>query len=181
MNITECYDLHSLIRELEAALQIDGVDFEEKDIDVIIKNVRTRISRQYQINLSEYKIDSAEFDLSESRESVILFIENIARIHAKFCGYAQIERYTTNSSISLSSINWLGFTEDTLKVTLKALQRKVLIPKAIDNIQAIKGKLGTINNCWEKRLFVLMVIASDLGFDELMACIAEILFQGTLK
>lgn len=179
MNITERYDLHAIIKELEFAFQIDGPDFEERDIDVMIKNIRKKISREYNIDVVEYKVNSAEVEMSPERGSISLFIDNILRIHSKFCGYEQIERYNTMSGISLSAVNYLGFTEESFEKTLKALQRAVLLPKAETAIEAIKGKLGTVNNCWEKRLCILMIVAHELGFDELTASIAEILYQGT--
>ena len=181
MNIADRYDLHEIIKELETALQIDGVDFEERDIDVLIRNIRLKISRQYQINLTDYKVCDTEIELSDFRKSVSLFIDNITRLHSKICGYSQIARFMTSSGISLSSVNYLGFTEETFVKTLLALQRKISQPKAEASIQAIKGKLGTVNNCWEKRLCILLVVSHEIGFYELTASIAEVLYQGTFR
>ncbi len=181
MKIADCYDLHALIRELEVAFQVDGSDFEERDIDVLVKNVKTRVSRQYQIDVLSYKVDADELTMSESRKAVVLFIDNIARIHSKLCGYAQLVRYKAANEISLSDINYLGFEETSLKTTLVAMQREHYLPQVEENIAAIKTKLGVINNCWEKRLFVLAVVAYELGCSEVTACIAEILYQGMIK
>lgn len=181
MNITECYDTDSIIRELETAFQINGSDFEERDLDLVIRNVKTRIGRQYQIDLSENKIDSAELEVGVYRNAVSIYIDNIARIHAKLCGLCQIARYMTYVQVSLSSVNYLGYTETTLKTMLVALQRKVTLPMAEEAINSVKVKLGTINNCREKRLFMLIVISHALGFYEVTAAIAEILYLGSMK
>lgn len=181
MNITDCYDLPSLIREMEAALQIEDADFEEQDMDIIISNVKKRISRQYQINLSDYKINADELAFSDFRKSLSLFVDNIARIHAKFAGYAQIERYHTKYQTDLNKINYLGFDEKSLRTALLAIHTKIMQPRVTDVIKAIKGKLGTINTCIEKRLFMLIVITHELGFNEVAACISEIFVQGTIK
>lgn len=181
MKVKDCYNLHDIIRELEVVFQIDGRDFEEKDVDVLLANVKTRISRQYQIDAVSYRIDSDELTMGESRKAVILFVDNVARIHAKLCGYGQILRYNQLNEISLSSINFLGFEESSLKTTLVAMQREYYLPKISENIAAIKTKLGAINNCWEKRLFILAIVACELGFSEVTACIGEILFMGMLK
>lgn len=181
MNISDCYDLHKIIESLEVALQIDGVDMDERDIDQVIKNVRQRISRQYGIDIVTYKVTSPEVEMSDFRMSVKVFVDNIANIHAKLAGYAQMERYHAASGVSLSNINYLGKTEESLINNLAAMSREYYLPKTEKSIQAIKDKLGTINNCWEKRLFVLAVIAHEIGFDELTACIAEILLQGTIR
>ena len=181
MNITECYNIDGIIRELEAAFQIDGSDFEERDIDIVIKNVKTRICRQYQIDLSEHKVDSAEFEVGVYRNAVSIFIDNIARIHAKICGYCQIARYLTSMQVSLSDVNYLGYTEESLKTMLQALQRKATLPMAEDAINSVKLKLSTINNCREKRLFMLAIVSHAIGFNEVTAAVAEILYLGSLR
>lgn len=181
MDITKCYNLYEVIKELEIAFQIDESDFEERDADTMVKNVKKRINRQYAIDISEYKVNSDEVVLSSFRESLALFVENIARIHSKFCGCCQIERYHASTDLSLSRINYLGFVESSLIDTLEALQRETFFGEVEGRIECIKEKLGTISNCWEKRLFVLMVISWELGFNEMVACIAEILFQSTFR
>lgn len=180
MDISNCYLLYDIIRELEVAYQIEGEDFEETDTDIVIKRVKQKLGRQYQINIMEFKATAPELEMSQFRNSLSLLIDNITAIHAKVCGYTQIERYTMKSGISLSDINYLGFTEVTLKETLIALQRQDTMPLAEESIQAIKTKLGTISNCWEKRIFVLLVVSYELGFYEMTAALAEILFQGMI-
>jgi len=181
MDITSCYDLHKVIRELETAYQIDESDFVERDMDVMIKHIKAKINQQYAIDISTYKVNATELELVSFRESLKLFISNIARIHSKLCGCCQVDRYLTRTDISLSKINYLGFVESSLVDTLEALQRKTFLPEMEGRIECIKEKLGTISTCWEKRLFVLLVVSWELGFDEVVACIAEILFQSTFR
>ena len=181
MDITSCYDIDSIIREFEAAFQVDGTDFEERDVDVILKNVKTRVGRQYQVDLTEFKIDSPEFDIGVYHNAAALFIDNVARLHAKLCGLCQICRYLTVVNISLSDINFLGYTEESLKTMLQALQRKATLPMAEEAVQSVKRKLGSINNCREKRLFLIMVISYTIGFHEVTASVAELLYLGGLR
>lgn len=181
MNISECYNLHNIVRELELAMQIEDGDLKEKDMDRLIENVIKKINRQYQVDLTTYKVDAPELELSQFRESVALFVENIAGIHAKLCGYSQIKRYFTVSDVSLADINYLGYETESLASVIMALQRKSLIPKVSDAIASIKEKLPTISNSWEKRLLVLLVVCERLGFYEVVACIAEIFHQSLLR
>ena len=181
MNIVECYSLHDIVKELELALQIEDNDLREPDIDKLLDNIKLKINRQYNVDLSEYKINSTELELSQQRESAVIFIDNIAAIHAKLCGYCQIRRFLTTSDISLDNVNYLGFVPNHLTKTLKAIQRATLKPKAEEGIKAIKGKLASISNSWEKRLFVLLVVCNELGFPEVTASIAEVLFQSTIS
>lgn len=181
MDITNCYNIEAIIRELEVAFQIDGSDFEEHDMNVIIKNVKARIGRQYQIDLTDTKINSVELELGVYRNAAVLFIDNVARLHAKLCGLCQIERFLTTSQVSLSDVNYLGYTEESLKTLLIALQRKITLPLATDAINSIKDKLGYISNCREKRLCMLIIIADAIGFSEIVAAIAEILYIGMIR
>ncbi|MCI9050729.1 MAG: hypothetical protein HFI05_02205 [Lachnospiraceae bacterium] len=181
MDITGCYSIDAIIRELEIAFQIDGSDFEERDMNIVIQNVKTRIGRQYQIDLTSTKINAIELELGVYRNAIALFIDNIARLHAKICGLCQVERFLTSSQVSLSDVNYLGYTEDSLKTLLVALQRKVTLPLATDAINSIKDKLGSISNCREKRLCLLIIIADAIGFPEVVAAIAEILYIGMIR
>ena len=92
-----------------------------------------------------------------------------------------MERFLTSSQVSLSDVNYLGYTEDSLKTLLVALQRKVTLPLATDAINSIKDKLGSISNCREKRLCLLIIIADAIGFPEVVAAIAEILYIGMIR
>lgn len=123
MNVTECYSLHDIVRELELALQIEDGDLRESDIDRLLANIKKKIDRQYQVDVTNYKVDSAELELSNMQESAALFIENVAGIHSKLCGYCQIRRYLASSEVSLEDINYMGLTRQSLKANLQALQR----------------------------------------------------------
>ena len=49
---------------------------------------------------------------------------------------------------------------------------------AAESVDLIKNRLVMIRICREKRLFMIMVVAYELGFNELVATIAEILYLG---
>jgi len=180
MLVSSCYDLERILREAEMAFQIDGKDYAEEDIDVVIQNVKRRISKQARVDLSQYKMCDPELSQGMYQSEVVMFTNSIALIHSKLCGIAQIQRFLTKSPISLDSVNYLGYTTETMKQVLIELQRKVTMVGIEDTINAIKEKLPVITNCSEKRLFMIMVIADAIGFPEVVAATAEILYQGTL-
>ena len=181
MNIKECYNLPMIVRELEAVFQIDGQDFEEKDISILLSNVRTRILRQYQVDLNNKKIDDPELSVEPNRGATVLFIQNVMRMHSKLCGYGHIARYLTSISLSLSDIGYLGFTAESMVTTLIILQRESTLPKADDAIKAIEGKLQTVSTSLEKRIFVLIVVAYELGFYEVSSVLAELLYLSEVR
>ena len=63
MQISDMYDITRIVRDIETALCIDGVDYGEKDIDTIIENVTNRIIVQHQIDLHGRTLkDSDSYD-----------------------------------------------------------------------------------------------------------------------
>lgn len=176
MNITEFYDLNEIVQEIELALLMTGDDHHETDLDKVIENVRRRITGHHAINLVDFNLDSIELEMSQSREGVAIYLDNMSRLHAKLCGVVELTRFTKTNRVSLSDINYLGFKPMHVKSTLKAMQSKDKIPSVENNIQAIKGRLSSIDNCMEKRLLVIAVICHELGMDEMMSTIAELLW-----
>lgn len=178
MEISDLYDIKSIIIDLEIALCIDGKDYAERDINKIIHDVKTRLIKQYQIDLTKNKITDEELYIGNTRASAKLFLENIGAFHAKLAGYLSCIIYNTNITIKPINVNFLGFDEKKFLSPLKRLQSRKKIPSALVDLESIKNKLGSIPNCDEKRMFLLMIIAHELGFDELMSVIAQIMYLG---
>lgn len=178
MTISDNYDIDSILTQLEIALQVDGSDYAEKDIDKVVKNVRTRIARQYQVDLSGTKINDPALFASNFRNASVLFVENVTRIHSLLCGYLQIVRYKCSVLVRPSNVNYLGFNDDNLMFFLSLCQREQTLPRVTESIESIKSKLASVNSCREKRMFLILVVSYELGFYEVMASIAEILYLG---
>jgi hypothetical protein len=178
MIISEMYDINRIILDIEVALQIDGKDYSEKDVDVILENIRNRIIRQYQIDLHDRKISDDSLYIGKSRSSAVLFIENIAALHAKLCGYLQIVRYNKIVTIKCVNINYMGFTQKTFMSFFMAAMGASTMPNIDSAVNAIKRKFGSVNNCIEKKLILIMIVAYEFGLYELVASIAEILYLG---
>lgn len=180
MNITDCYDIDGILRELETALQIDMSDYEEQDVDKVITTIKKRIGRQYQLDLTTEPIDSTVHEIGIYKNAASLFVDIVANLHAKLCGYCHILRYTVKSKISLHSINFLGYDPDLVRAMLRALREKKTQPRAKEAIDTIKTKMGSISICREKRLIMIMILSYELGFNELAAACAEVLFIAAL-
>lgn len=178
MVISELYDINRIILDIEVALQIDGKDYSEKDVDVILENIRNRIIRQYQIDLHDRKISDDSLYIGKSRSSAVLFIENIAALHAKLCGYLQIVRYNKIVTIKAVNINYMGFTQKTFMSFFMAAMGASTMPNIDSAVNAIKRKFGSVNSCIEKKLILILIVAYEFGLYELVASIAEILYLG---
>lgn len=176
MRVKDCYNLQKIITELEAVLQVDGIDYDEININKLVKAVKQRLERQYHVSFAGEDINETPINGEAYQGSLVVFIDNVARIHSVICGYAQICRYTMEIPISLSSINYMGFTRETFKEVLVAAQterRMVAVERAID---AIGDKLCTVSLCNEKRILMGLYLTYKLGLYELTASIAELLY-----
>lgn len=180
MTITDMYDINRILLDVEVALQIDGKDYAEKDVDTILDSILNRIIRQYQIDLHGIKITDESLYIGKSRSSAVLFVENIANLHAKLCGYLQIVRFTGQVSIKPRNINFMGFTEKGFKSFFIAAMLSHTQPNITDAMKAVKGRFGSINSCIEKKLILIMIVAYEFGFNELVATVGEIMYLGMM-
>ena len=178
MDISSCYDLEEIVNDVEAALLIDGRDYAEKDFARIISNIKNRIRGQYNVDLSKYKMNDESMYIGPQRQSAFLFCQNIADLHGRLAGYLQIVRYTHEVTVKLVNVNFLGLDEDKLMSILRLSQSKDHIPSVEQNYEIIKYHVCSINACMEKKLFIIMLVAHELGFYELLSCAAEILYVG---
>lgn len=181
MDIRQIYSvggLDKLLTEMEAAIKLHGKDYMESSYDTILRNIKQRINKEYQIDLNLGKINDISFETGIYRSAVALFLDVMAMVHSKLCAYCQICRYMTHNDISLSSINYMSYTQESMKKILKALQREKTMVMAEESIEMMKTKIMTIKTSNEKRLFMLLLLSWDIGLYELVAVIAEILFLG---
>lgn len=178
MNISEMYDINRIVLNIEVALQIDGKDYGEKDVNVIMENIMGRIIRQYQIDLHNRKITDDSLYIGKSRSAAVLFVENVANLHSQLCGYLQIVRYQTHATVKPMNINYMGFTRASFMSFLWAAMSASTLPDCGTAINAIKLKFGSINACIEKKLILIMLVCYQFGFDELVAAIATTMYLG---
>lgn len=178
MNISEMYDVNTIILNIEVALQIDGKDYGEKDVDVIMENIMGRIIRQYQIDLHNRKITDESLYVGKSRSAAVMFVENIAALHSRLCGYLQIVRYQTHATVKPANINYMGFTQVSFMAFFMAAMSARTLPDCEAAINAIKLKFGSINSCIEKKFILILLVCYQFGFDEMVAAIAETMYLG---
>ena len=179
MQISDMYDITRIVRDIETALCIDGVDYGEKDIDTIVENVTNRIIVQHQIDLHGRTLTDDVLYVGRARSSTVLFVENLAFMHARLCGYsAAIVRYNRRVTIRPVNINYMGFTTETLKSFFMAAQMEATMPSINTAISAIGRKFGSVNSCIEKQIILIMIVAYRIGAYELVAGLAEIMYMG---
>ena len=61
---------------------------------------------------------------------------------------------------------------------LQLCMRGKTVPSIAASMDAIKHKVSNISTCLEKKIFLLLVVSYELGFYELLATLAEIMYLG---
>lgn len=178
MKANELYDIESIVRELETFLLIDGRDYGEKDINIILSKVRQRLQQQYALPLSnkETKITDPELEMSSYKNNLLYILKQVQMFHSQLSGYFANSRYTGYVTIRPENVSYLGFDEQKFLAFLKSLTRESTF---VDQFQDyIKDKFSSITMKIEKKLILIMIVAGDLGFNELVSVIAEIFYYG---
>lgn len=187
MTISDNYNLSDIVLRLEATLQIDGSDYGERDVDVIMDNIYKRIQRQYQIDLTNKQLVDDSLYIGPSRESAVLLVDNISQLHAKLAGYTQLIRYkspanhkSTVVEVRGRNINYFGASQKGFRDFIHAVMLEGQINSTEQAFAFVEAQFGTISKCMEKRLLLIMIVARRLGLFEIVSCIAEIFMIGEL-
>lgn len=187
MTISDNYNLADIILHLETTLQIDGGDYGERDIDVIMKNIYLRIQRQYQIDLTNTQLTDESLYIGPTRESAILLIDNVSQLHARLSGYLQIIRYRrsdiTEESIAEvhgSNVNYFSMSIQQFADAMRAFSVSARVTQMGNIVKYLGNTFATVSNNTEKRLLLLLLVSYKFGLYEITSAIAEIFIIGEL-
>lgn len=187
MTISENYNLSDIVLKLETILQIDGRDYGEKDVTVIMDNIYKRIMRQYQLDLTDKKLTDEELYIGTSREKAVLLLDNITQLHSTLSGYTQIIRYKNSNSnkknnieVRGRNISYFGASQKGFNTFIRACMFEDLVSTTDQAFEFMISKFGTISKCMEKRLLLIMIVARKLGLKELVSCICEVFLIGEI-
>lgn len=165
-----------VISELEAVFCIDGNDYVNRDIDNALRNILQRIQVQYSIEFEENQVTPYNGAIYSEEEKN--FIDIVYTLYEKLCAIAHSIRYRGKVPYSLSSVNYIGITKDSLLNLLKLVQMEGSQTKAGIYMEDVKYRLTSVPITPERRLFTLMVLSYILKLYEVTAVIAELLYLG---
>lgn len=170
------HNFSGIVQELEVSLCIDGKHYERRDIDEVISDIKHRIQLSYSIDLTGTHEENYAGTLIG--DEVVNFLDTMKFNYDNVCGLSHYFRYIGEIPINLAKINYLGITKDSMLAVLKMLQmegRHCNLKSAIEDIEV---RIGTIEMCIEKKLFMLLCVSYEIGLFELTAVLAEILYLG---
>lgn len=187
MTISERYNLSDIVLKIETVLQIDGRDYGERDVSIIMDNIYKRMARQYGLELADKKLTDEELYIGTSREKAFLLLDNIAQLHAQLSGYTQLIRYKSNQAgkaknieVRGRNISYFGASQNGFTNFIRACMFESQVNSVEQAFDFMISKFGTISKCMEKRMLLIMIVARKFGLHELVSCIAEIFLIGEL-
>lgn len=166
--------LADTIMGFENALKID---YQDSDIEKIIKNSRQRLENSYGIKLSgDIYEDQADNRLIGDR--IDLLLSQILDKMKSLALILSLSLFDKRYGESLKDFNYLGFDEAELKEALKYLQDEALYEKRKVFFHQIVKSTYNIEISNSKRLLVIMIVLEHLGIKEGVALIAQYLYLG---
>lgn len=175
--IKDNYSLERILEETETILSIEAIDVNSKSFDTLLEKVRVNINRQYNIDLREGKQLSEQLDnLGVCKTTASVFMENLTMMHSKICGLTNILRFTRQTEVALNHISYCGVAVNSMLEALQYLQADRSYRKAEITIKYLEKQITEVMTCNEKRLLVILLIAFELGIEEIVMAIAEYLY-----
>lgn len=174
------HDFYGTVNELEVILCIDGEDYSTRDVDSITNNVKDRLRKRYALDFSRYSLTEMlkEDSLSELSKE---FADTLYYSYNRLCGDSTYFVFTMDTPVSLAKVNYLGITRNSMNSILILLQKNGQQDGLFDAINQIRVKLLSTPMCIEKKLFMCLCVAYDLGLFEIVGVLAQILYVGGKK
>ena len=185
MNISDNYRLSDILLKLELALQIDGQDYNERDVEIIMSNIYKRIQRQYQLDLTQTMLTDEALYIGPTRQSAVLFMDNLSDWFSKLAAYSILLNYKldgTNSNMVIEvmprNIQYCSASRKGFMGFMSKCRVQQLIPTQDVIFKWLEGQFGSFSKCIEKRLILIMLVAYRLGLYEFICVIANIFLIG---
>ena len=171
--------LSDILSGIEGVLKIEYVN--ECTVEDTIKAAVNRLEDTYQLNLRDKDLATVQ---SESQLMADYVSELLKEIHScleQMSFYISLKLYHKNHALTLSDINYLGYSKSQLLTALKYLEfEDEYKGKREDLIKPITRALNNINMCTNKRIFVIMLMLERLGLYEGVSIYARLLYMGGL-
>lgn len=175
--MADLFHLNEILLGFESTLHLE---YSDPDTDRCIRRAKEHLENAYQCKLDEpvYTVQAKNELVSENLD---LFVRSLASDVQKLTALTSYAMFTKKPPVTLDSVNFLGFTRETLCMTLKYLQDRILYEKRAVNIPAIKSALNNVEVSQVKRLFIIMLTLETLGIYEGVAACAQLLYLGGIS
>ena len=166
--------LVNILMGFENALKID---YQDSDVEKIVKNSRQRLENLYGIKLSG-DIYEDQINTRLTGDRIDLLLTRVLEQMKSLALFISISLFDKRYGESLRDFNYMGFNEEELKEALKYLQDEVLYEKRNAFFHQIVKSTSNMEISDTKRLLVIMIVLEHLGIKEGVALIAQYLYLG---
>ena len=170
--------LNNILVSFESTLKIEYAA--ESTVRETLDDAKARLENVYQVTL-----DKSVFDIINesqlSADNVSLLMRDVKQCLADLSLFMNLKLYHKDFDMFLADVNYLGYDKGKLMNVLKYCQDKKLFKQHRENIiSPLNNTLNNISMCTIKRLFIILLMFNELGIDEGVSIIAQLLYLGGL-
>jgi len=114
-------------------------------------------------------------------DNINLLLKDVQQCLAMLSFYTNLKLYHMNMGITLSDVNYLGYSKEQLLTALRYLMYENEYKK--HSAEIITPLFNTLNNipmCSVKRMFIILLMLNKLGITEGVSIMAQLLYLGGL-
>lgn len=170
--------LNNIMYGIEGVLKIEYIG--EQKVDEVINAAISRLEDSYGFPFDKdiYQLQSESQLCSDGVSKLLSEVRNCLE---QFAFYLQLKLYHKNHTLTLSDVNYLGYSKKQLLTALKYMQdAKEYKVHRESVITPLYNTLNNINMCSNKRLFVILLMLDKLGIKEGVSVVAQLLYLGGL-
>lgn len=170
--------LDNILLSFETVLKIE---YDEKDTRKLINSAIRKLESAYAMRIQGttlYDIQSTNLNMEDSINNLLSQIFECCKTLSLF---TTLSMYTGGIPIRLSTVNYLGMDEVQLKAVLRYLQYYKHASLCKDALSVIASALNNVNINYVKRLFIILLVLDELGIDEGVVVVAQLLYLGGLS
>lgn len=176
--IDNMLSINNILVSLEGTLKLEASS--DLKVSEIIDAAVQRLENTYAITL-----DRDVYAIQEENQLTADYIDSLLRdvkeCLAQLSLYIEMKLFHKNLGLTLSDVNYLGYSKTQLLTALKYLQDKDEYKKhGAEVIQPLCNTLNNISMCNTKRMFIIMIMLDRLGITEGVAIMAQLLYLGGL-
>lgn len=170
--------LNNILVSFESTLKIEYTS--ECTVRETLDDAKARLENVYQVTLDRSVWDIIN-ESQLSADNISLFMRDVKQCLADISLFINLKLYHKDFGMYLADVNYLGYDKSKLMNVLKYCQDKKLFKQHKENIiQPLSNTLNNISMCTIKRLFIILLMFSELGIDEGVSIIAQLLYLGGL-
>lgn len=170
--------ISQILLSLESTFKIEVSG--EATVESIVKDAIDRLENTYACTFDK-DIFSIQSENQLLADNVNPLIKDIRQCLAMLSLYLELKLFHKNVGVTLSAVNYLGYSKESLLKALKYLRDETEYKKHHEPIiNSFYNYLNNIPMCSVKRMFICLLVMDRLGVSEGVAIMSNLLYIGGL-